>query len=172
MLIRPARTEDAQALLAIYAPYVEKTAVTFELETPSASEFERRICEISRKYPYLTAEDGGEPVGFAYASVFKNRAAYDRCVETSIYLKPSARGRGIGRALYTELESALREQGILNAYACISYAEREDETLDHGSVRFHERMGYRLCGTFRQCGYKFGRWYDMIWMGKMLGSHE
>ena len=171
MLIRSAKPEDAPALLGIYAPYVRDTAITFEYEAPSEAEFARRISDTLKKYPYLVLEDGGEVLGYAYASVFKARAAYAWAVETTIYLRRDAHGKGYGRLLYTALEEELKRRHFLNAYACITWADQEDEYLTHLSPRFHERMGYRLCGTFRQCGYKFGRWYDMIWMEKHLGGH-
>ena len=172
MRIRLAKPDDAKALLKIYAPYVAGTAITFEYETPSPAEFARRITETLKGYPYLVLEDAGEIQGYAYAGCFKARAAYDWAVETTIYIRQGAHGKGYGKALYTALEDELKRRHFLNAYACIAYSEQEDETLTHASPRFHERMGYSPCGTFRQCGYKFGRWYDMIWMEKHLGEHE
>ena len=172
MTVRFAVPADARALLRIYAPYVEKTAITFEYVVPSEIEFARRIAAISEKYPYLALEDGGEILGYAYAAPFKERAAYDWAVETTIYLRPDARGKGCGRTLYEALEENLRAQHILNANACIAYTEVEDETLTNASMRFHQKMGYQLVGHFHQCGYKFGRWYDMIWMEKLLGPHD
>jgi len=171
MLIRSAQVSDAPALLDIYAPYVRDTAITFEYDIPSEAEFARRIENTMQRYPYLVLENGGEVLGYAYAGTFKARAAYDWAVETTIYLRQDAHGKGYGRALYTALEEELKRRHFLNAYACITWAEQEDEYLSHASPLFHERMGYRLCGTFRQCGYKFGRWYDMIWMEKHLGTH-
>ena len=171
MVIRSAVPGDAKALLAIYAPYVRDTAVTFEYSVPSEAEFARRIEETLKKYPYLVLEEAGQAMGYAYAGPFKSRAAYDWAVETTIYLRRDAQGKGYGRALYTALEEQLKRRGFLNAYACISWIDQEDVYLTHASPRFHERMGYRLCGTFRQCGFKFGRWYDMIWMEKHLGPH-
>lgn len=171
LTIRAATLEDAKALLAIYKPYVLETAITFEYDVPSVEEFEARIKKVMEKYPYLVAEINGVIVGYAYASAFKDRAAYDWCVETSIYLRKDVRGNGIGRKLYEVLEEKLKEQGILNANACITYVEVEDEHMTNASTRFHENMGYRLVGRFHQCGYKFGKWYDMIWMEKMLGEH-
>ena len=171
MLIRPARVSDAQELQMIYAPYVRDTAITFEYDVPPEAEFARRIENTVKRYPDLVLEDGGEALGYAYAGTFKARAAYDWAVETTIYLRQDAHGKGFGRALYAALEEELKRRHFLNAYACITWADREDEYLTHASPRFHERMGYRLCGTFRQCGYKFGRWYDMIWMEKHLGGH-
>ena len=172
VFIRPASPSDAEALLSIYAPYVERTAITFEYAVPSIGEFTKRIEETSKRYPYFVLEEDGEIMGYAYAGVFKARAAYDWAVETTVYIRQDAHGRGYGRALYTALENELRKRHFLNAYACISYTEREDEYLSLASPRFHQAMGYTLCGTFRQCGYKFGRWYDMIWMEKHLGPHE
>ncbi len=172
MTIRSATPADAPALLNIYAPYVENTAVTFEYAVPSVQEFARRIEETVKKYPYLVLENEGVIQGYAYAGAFKGRAAYDWSVETSIYIRRDAHRRGFGRALYAALEDKLASMGILNAYACIAFPEQEDEYLTCDSRRFHERMGYRLCGTFRRCASKFGRWYDMIWMEKFLGEHR
>ena len=171
MRIRSATPADAAALLKIYAPYVRDTAVTFEYEVPGEEAFARRIRATAAQYSYLVLEEEEGILGYAYAGAFKTRAAYDWAAETTIYLRRDARKKGYGRMLYTALEDALRERGILNAYACIASTDVEDERLTNASRRFHERMGYRLCGTFHQCGYKFGRWYDMIWMEKMLGEH-
>ena len=169
--IRVAQEQDAGALLKIYAPYVEKTAVTFEYTVPGAEEFAGRIARTLQKYPYLLAERAGQIVGYAYAGPFHARAAYDWAVETSVYVRQDQRKMGTGRALYHALEDVLRMQNILNVNACIAYQEGEDETLTHDSVLFHRRMGYRLVGEFFQCGYKFGRWYNMVWMEKHLGPH-
>lgn len=170
--IRVARESDAPELLAIYAPYVEKTAITFEYDVPSAEEFAGRIRHTLEKYPYLVAECGGELIGYAYASPFKTRAAYDWAVETSIYVKRDRKHSGVGRKLYEALESALRAQRILNVNACIACPEIDDEYLTKDSVDFHAHLGYRMVGQFHQCGYKFGRWYHMVWMEKFIGEHE
>lgn len=171
VVIRSVVPTDAETLLAIYAPYVEKTAITFEYEVPSVDEFRKRIEHTLERYPYLVAECSGEAVGYCYAGVFKGRSAYDWAVETTIYIAEGWHGMGIGRMLYDELEAALKRKNIVNLYACIAYTEIEDEYLTLGSVRFHERCGYRLIGRFHQCGYKFRRWYDMVWMEKMIGEH-
>lgn len=169
--IRNVTASDAPALLAIYAPYVEKTAITFEYDVPSLPDFSARIRRTLERYPYLAAEREGELIGYAYAGPFHERAAYDWCVETSIYLKMEERGRGVGTRLYAALEDALARQGVLNANACIAWPEQEDAYLTQGSVRFHEALGYRRIGQFHDCGFKFGRWYSMVWMEKLLGAH-
>ena len=115
--------------------------------------------------------ENGKILGYAYANTFKDRAAYDWSVETTIYVKKDIKHHGIGRKLYEALENALREQNIINLNACIAYTETEDEHLTNDSVNYREHLGYSLVGTFHKCGYKFGKWYDMVWMEKMLGKH-
>lgn len=170
--IRIASKEDAGLLLDIYRPYVRQTAITFEYEVPTTEEFAGRIEHVLKKYPYLIAESGGEVLGYAYVGPFHGRPAYDWAVETSIYVNREKKRMGIGGRLYNTLESILKEQGILNLYACIACPEDDhDEYLTKDSIRFHERLGYRMVGEFRQCGYKFGRWYHMVWMEKFIGTH-
>ena len=171
IVIREATAEDAAALLSVYRPYVEQTAITYEYEVPTVEEFRQRILHTLQRYPYLIAERNGEALGYAYAGAFHPRAAYAWCAELSIYLRMDMRGRGLGRRLYEELTSRLTRMGILNLESCIACTEREDEYLTNASVRFHERMGFRPVGTFRQCGSKFGRWYDMCWMERIIGEH-
>lgn len=170
--IRVANPADAEALLEIYTPYVKDTAISFELVVPTVDEFRRRIENTLKKYPYFVAECDGELLGYTYAAPFKERAAYDWCVETTIYIRADKKREKIGTKLYDALETALKKQGILNANACIAYTYEEDEHLTNASVYYHEKMGYRLVGEFRECGYKFGRWYNMVWMEKMLGEHK
>lgn len=171
LTLRRASPEDAAALLAVYAPYVEKTAITFEYETPAPEDFAGRIERTLARYPYLAAEAGGELLGYAYAGPFKDRAAYGWAAETTIYVRRDSRRRGVGRALYGALERCLAAQGVLNLEACIACPERADEYLTWDSVAFHSRLGYRTVGEFRQCGCKFGRWYNMVWMEKHIGPH-
>ncbi len=169
--IRPATPEDAPALLAIYAPYVRETAITFEYEVPSLEEFAGRIRRTLERYPYLAAQSGDEVLGYACAGAFKERAAYDWSVETTIYLRQDQRGHGLGRALYQALERCLAAQHIQNLNACIADpAQAGDPYLTGASAAFHARLGYQLVGRFHKCGYKFGRWYDMVWMEKILGA--
>ena len=170
--LRSATIDDAEQMLDIYAPYVEKTAITFEYDVPTVEEFRKRIASHLTCYPWIVAEADDRIVGYAYASAFKERAAYQWSVETSIYVDETIRHHGIGRLLHGALEESLRSRGILNMNACISYIQPEDEYLTLDSVRFHERLGYTQVAHFHQCGKKFGRWYDMIWMEKIIGEHH
>ena len=176
LFLRPATEADARELLLIYAPYVLKSAVTFEYETPSEAAFAKRISSTLSAYPYLVAQRGEEVLGYAYTAALKERAAYERSAQVSIYLKGNARGQGIGTALYEALELILKRQNVQNLYACITSAPQSDAPegdahLDGASEAFHARMGYRKIGRFTACGYKFSTWYDTIWMEKMLGDH-
>ena len=171
MKIEIASLEDAQELVEIYRYYVEKTAITFEYEVPSVEEFKQRMVHVMEKYPYLIAKENDQIVGYAYAGAFHARPAYDWAVETSIYVSELQKGEGIGKALYKALEEQLSRQHILNLNACIAYPETEDEHLNKDSVRFHTHLGYRMVGEFYQCGYKFDRWYNMVWMEKHIGAH-
>lgn len=170
--IRTAVKTDAAAIREIYVPYVEDTAITFEYEAPSVAEFAARITQILQRYPFLVAEEAGRVAGYAYASAFRPRAAYDWAAETSIYLRQDLRGNGLGKGLYLLLEDILKQQNVLNLYACIAYTDQEDAHLTNASVAFHEHLGYKLNGQFQKCGYKFNTWYDMVWMEKLIGEHR
>ena len=171
MAIRSASTTDAARILNIYAYYVANTAISFEIDVPTLSEFEHRIATTLEKYPYLVVEEDGEIRGFAYAGPFKTRAAYDRSCEVSIYVDRNAQGRGYGRALYDELENRLRAMDILNLYACVASPIEEDEYLTRNSERFHNHLGFTTVGEFHKCSNKFSRWYNMVWMEKIIGEH-
>lgn len=170
-IVRDASLEDAPRILEIYAYYVENTAITFEYDVPSPEEFEGRMRRTMERYPYLVIEKDGIIEGYAYAGPFVGRAAYDWSSELTIYLAHDARGEGFGRKLYESLEERLKSMGILNLYACIGYPRLDDEYLTQNSAQFHTHLGFELVGTFHDCGYKFGRWYDMIWMEKIIGTH-
>lgn len=168
--LRSATVADAERLLSIYAPYVTRTAITFEYDVPSVDEFRRRIARTLESYPYIVAERvvDGSLLGYAYAGRFKERAAYQFACETSIYVRQDVRGCGVGVALLTALEEGLVRRGVRSICACITYVQVADPYLDNASMRFHERMGYRLVAHFHRSGFKFGRWYDMIWMEKLV----
>ena len=172
IVIRSVSLNDAEALLNIYAYYVKNTAITFEYDVPTLEEFQKRITNTLKKYPYLVIEKEGMILGYAYAGVFKDRAAYDWSAETTIYLKYDAVKCGLGRMLYEAFEEEMKNRGFLNLYACIGYPIEEDEYLTKNSAQFHAHLGYRFVGEFYQCGYKFGRWYNMIWMEKLIGEHK
>ena len=171
IIIRTAVLEDAEQLLKIYAPYVEETAISFEYQVPGIEEFRNRMQNTLKKYPYLTAQQGSELLGYAYTSPFVGRQAYGWAGETPIYLKRNKQKQGLGKRLYQAIEAISRAQNLTNLYACIGYPETEDEYLTKNSAQFHAHMGYRMVGEFRQCGYKFGRWYHMVWMEKQIAEH-
>ena len=166
--IRPATEADAAEILNIYAPYITDTAITFEYDVPTLEEFTGRIRHTLEKYPYLVAVRDSEIIGYAYAGAFYGRAAYDWSAETTIYVKKGCRHSGVGKLLYQALETALKAQNIINLYACIGYPEEDDEYLTKNSAQFHAHLGYRMVGEFYHCGYKFDRWYNMVWMEKLL----
>lgn len=171
-LIREATLDDAERLREIYGYYVDHTVVTFEYETPSVSEFRGRIAKVLENYPYLVAERSGRIIGFAYAGPLRDRRAYDWSSEVTIYIDKDERRRGTGRLLYRALERRLADMGVLNLYACVGYADEEDEYLSWDSPKFHSRLGFETVAELHNCGYKFGRWYHMLWMEKILGNHE
>lgn len=152
--IRPATPDDAAGCLAIYRPFVESTAVSFETEVPDEAAFRARMAEVLARYPWLVCETEDGVAGYAYATGYRPRAAYQWSVETTVYLAESARGRGLGGALYERLLPTLRAYGYVNAYAVITLPNPQ-------SVALHERMGYRHTGTLAGVGYKLGRWHDV-----------
>ncbi|MDR3846719.1 MAG: GNAT family N-acetyltransferase [Eggerthellaceae bacterium] len=186
--IRLACPADAAAVCAIYAPYVRDTATTFDLEPPTVEEMGQKIATILEERPFLVAEiersDAGAAsasshdeacdseafavIGYSYASPFRPRKAYLHSIETSIYLAPEAKGFGLGTRLYNALEEILRLQNVYNANACVTCIEPADETCPSTSRIFHERRGYVQCAHIPNCGHKFGRWYDILWLQKQL----
>ena len=169
--IRFAKPEDAKELLKIYAYYVTDTAISFETEVPSEEEFKLRIEEVLKSYPFIVACKDDEILGYAYLHSFVGRKAYELSAETTIYLNPDTKKMGIGKKLYSVLEDIAKEQNITNLYSCIGYVDKEDEYLNNNSVQFHEHIGFRMVGKFENCGHKFGRWYHMVWMEKIIGEH-
>lgn len=171
--LRSATLADAPALLAIYAPYVEGTAISFEYESPTLEDFRARMEGVLAVYPWLVAEEEGEILGYAYAHPFIPRKAYEHCAEVTIYLRRDCRGKGVGRLLYTELERLLSAQDVRDLYACVGVPRVEnDPYLTMTSPNFHAAMGYVQAGYFPNSGYKFDRWYDMVWLRKSIGGHD
>jgi len=169
IIIRVAREEDAEALLNIYAYYVKNTAITFEHEVPTLEDFTRRIKETLKEYPYFVALIDGQIVGYVYAGKFRTRASYVWSASTSIYIDNRYHGLGIGKKLYATLESILEKQNVINVYAAIADPAEEDEYLTHNSEHFHEAVGYQVVARYHECGSKFGRWYNLIEMEKVIG---
>ena len=164
-MIRVATEADVPEVLAIYAPYVENTTITFEYDVPCRREFIQRFYTITTQFPWLVWEEGGEILGYAYASPPYARAAYRWCAEPSVYLKQEAQGRGIGRKLYAALEEILKIQGYQVLYALIT----QENTA---SLAFHEKLGYQKSVLFPDCGFKHGRWLGVYWLEKRLKSVE
>jgi L-amino acid N-acyltransferase YncA len=163
--VRAASEEDAAACAAIYAPYVRDTAITFELEPPSAAEMAERIAAASRDHAWLVFEEGGRVVGYAYGSRFHPRAAYRWACEVSVYLELGRRRTGAGRALYEALLARLTERGFRIAVAGTTLP-------NEASVGLHRAMGFEPVGTYRRIGYKHGAWHDVAWTQLMLASGE
>ena len=160
-MIRIATEADVPEMLAIYAPYIENTTCTFEYNVPTREEFLARFRDITAQFPWLVWEEEGKILGYAYGSAPFARDAYRWCAEDSVYLLPQAQGKGIGKKLIAALEQVLSFQGYCRIYALIT-AENEI------SIRFHEKIGYRVCGNFQNAGYKFNRWIGVVWMDKTL----
>ena len=163
--IRHAALQDAEGVLAVYAPYVKDTPITFETEVPGVEDFRERMRGIMETYPYLIAEDGGRIVGFAYAHRIAERAAYDWDVEFSIYLDGSHTGRGIGTTLSRAAFKLLEMQGVRNVFSLIAVP-------NPASIGLHEKLGFRHMGTQERAGYKLGAWHDVEWMQKPIGDFE
>lgn len=172
ILFRNATLEDAKRILEIYKYYVEKTVITFEWKVPTLEEFKERMSHTMEKYPYIVAIQNKKIIGYAYVGSFVGRKAYDWAVETTIYLDANERHHGVGKKLYSVMEEILKRMNILNLNACIGYPTEDDEYLTKNSAQFHEHLGYKMVGEFHNCGYKFGRWYNMVWMEKMIGEHS
>ena len=170
--IRLAKVDDAERLLEIYSYYVEKTAISFEWKVPTLANFRGRISRTLKNFPYLVAEFENKIIGYAYAHEFVGREAYKFSAELTIYLDKNFRRHGVGRKLYEELEKILRDVGIKNLYACVGWVDVADEFLNHDSANFHQSLGFKIVGKFTKCGYKFNRWYDMIWLEKIIGEHK
>ena len=164
-MIRFATQADIPAILNIYSPYVLNTAISFEYSVPTLEEFAERFHGITAQFPWLVWEENGRILGYAYGSLPFGRAAYRWVAASSIYLASDAHRKGIGRKLYTALEAILAAQGYRKTYAII--------TSDNpGSLRFHEKLGFRFLAEFSDCGIKFSKLYSVVWMEKDLNSSE
>jgi phosphinothricin acetyltransferase len=160
---RPATPQDAAGILAIYAPIVRDTAISFEVEPPTVPEMQQRISQTLQKLPWLVCECQGDILGYVYASPHRARAAYQWSVDVSVYVHADLHRSGIGRGLYTALFSLLYRQGFYNLYAGITLP-------NDGSVGLHEALGFQPVGIYRSVGFKFGIWHDVGWWHLPLRS--
>ena len=154
--IRLARTDDAEGILAIYSPYISNTSFTFETEVPSINDFQKRIADYLINWPWLVCEINGVIAGYAYGAKYRERTAYQWCVESSIYIHDNFQKQNIGKALYKALIKILKQQGYRNVYAVINLPNDK-------SVRFHESCGFTYFATYENVGYKLGKWKNVGW---------
>lgn len=152
--IRLATPEDAHQMLEIYRPYVLNTAISFETEPPSLQEFQERISENLERLPWLACEIAGQIVGYAYAGTYKSRCAYAWSVETTVYVHQDFHGQGIGKNLYRQILSLLKEQGVVNVIAGIALP-------NEASIGIHESLGFEKVAQFKDVGFKLGKWWDV-----------
>ena len=164
-MIRLAKVSDNIEILKIYTPYIKDTAISFETEIPTDSEFSFRIEMITKQYPFLVYEIGNKIVGYAYASKHRERAAYLYDVDVSIYFLPEYHGSGKAYNLYNCLFNLLEKLGYKNAYA--AYTEPNIK-----SKKFHEKFGFKIIGTHHKTGYKLGKWHDVTWLEKAINDHD
>lgn len=166
-LIRPSRDDDLPAIAQLYGHHVLHGTGTFETTPPTVDEMASRRADVLAKgLPWLVAEADGRVVGFAYGNWFKPRPAYRYSVEDSIYVAPDAAGRGLGRALLAELLLQLEARGIRKVMAVIG------DSANAGSIGLHTALGFERVGVVRSCGWKFGRWLDIVLMEKSLGPGD
>ena len=161
-VFRDARTEDAEGMAAVYAPYVESTSVSFELTAPSAAEMATRIAEKRDSgFPWLALEVGGRLAGYAYYGSWRARDAYRNTVESAIYLDGEFQGRGLATRLYAALIARARDEGRRAMIGVIALPNDASEAL-------HRRLGFERAGLFREVGYKAGRWLDVAFWELLL----
>jgi phosphinothricin acetyltransferase len=164
-VIRVAGDSDTAAIAAIYAPYVRKTAISFEIEPPTAEIMAKRIARTLETHPWLVADCGGEVLGYAHAGKHRERPAYCWTIDTTVYVDAAAHRRGIGRALYRVLLNMLRQQGFRSAFA-------EIVLPNPGSVSLHESAGFRPIGVHEDIGFKLGHWHDIGYWRMGLSDAE
>jgi L-amino acid N-acyltransferase YncA len=164
-MIRQATTEDAEAILKIYAPYCNNTVISFESAAPSVEQMQTRIAESNSKHIWLVDEETDGIHAYAYAGPHREREAYRWSVDTSVYVDSSKHHAGLGTRLYTRLVVELHERGFYNAYAGITLPNQ-------ASVSLHEKLGFKKIGIYHNVGYKMGKWHDVGWWHLVLRKHE
>lgn len=161
---RRATEEDVVSILAIYAPYVTDSAITFEYDVPSEEEFRQRIRTISAEYPYFVCESDGQIIGYAYAHRHMERAAYQWNAEISIYIRQGFTGKGLGKTMCQALIDLLRLQGIRNVFSCVTIPNER-------SAHLHHSMEFSTEGIFQNAGYKCGKWQTIAWFRKTIAPY-
>ncbi len=161
VVFRRVAEQDAADVLAVYAPYITNTVITFEYEVPSVDEFRNRIRTISADYPYFVCEVEGQIVGYAYAHRHMERAAYQWNAELSIYINQEFTHKGLGKVMYATLIRLLQLQGVRHAYGCVTFPNEKSQQM-------HEALDFALLGVFPKAGYKMGEWRSIAWYGKEI----
>lgn len=161
--IRPVTISDAQACLKLYSKYIVDSQVSFELEAPSLEEFKERIDLISKRFPFLIAEENGVFIGYVYASAYRDRLAYQWNVEISAYVEQHKQNSGVASMLFEELMSELKRINICKAYAVIALP-------NEASVNFCTKTGFEKFATYKNVGFKLNQWHDVLWMEKTIQS--
>jgi len=164
-MIRIATTDDAESILKIYAPYIENTSYTFETEVPTIASFKERISSYLQNWPWLICEIDGRIAGYAYGSKHRERVAYQWSIESSVYVHDDYQRRSVARALYVSLINILKLQGFRNLYAVINLPNDK-------SVSFHEKLGFEYFATYKNVGYKLGRWKNVGWWQLQLNAYS
>lgn len=163
--LRLAKPADSEGILAIYAPYIEKTSFTFETDVPSAEAFADRINSYLESWPWLLCEVDGIIAGYAYAARYRERVAYQWSVESSVYIHDDYQRKGIAKILYSALFEILKRQGFRNVYAVINLPNEK-------SVAFHESLGFRFFAMYEQVGYKLGKWKNVGWWRLIINEFD
>ncbi len=164
MILQLIKEEDIAEVLEIYTPYIQNTAITFECEIPSLESFSERVRHYTEQYPWIVAKDHGKIVGYAYASLYRGREAYQWCCELSVYLRPEVRGRDLGRTLYSALMDLLTLQGYYTVYGVITLP-------NEASLALHNQLGFSVDGIQENCGFKLGSWHNTAIMSKALQNY-
>ena len=154
--IRSATLDDAEQILKIYAPYITDATTSFELTVPTLDEFKDRMTKIMSRYPFLVAEAEGEIAGYAYGCEHRARKAYQWSAECSVYISENHQRQGLGRKLYTQLFTQMKELGIANVFGGVTLP-------NDASVALHESMGFKKVGVYKNIGFKFDQWWDVGW---------
>jgi phosphinothricin acetyltransferase len=160
-----ATTDDSESILKIYAPYIENTSYTFETEVPTIDAFKERISSYLHNWPWLVCEIDGTIAGYAYGTKHRERVAYQWSIESSVYVRDDYHRMGVAEALYTALINILKLQGFRNLYAVINLPNDK-------SVSFHEKLGFEYFATYKNVGYKLGRWKNVGWWQLQLNEYS